>query len=137
MTVVDVSSKNDWSVVKVASAGDTLGRPYPDRRLYLASSGQELSLRVRCRPLTAAPAIGQTAAMVPLEKLAQITQRFEFLEAKLNAGASPAEIATLSREYSDLKPVADEIVAYRRALDDLAEAEIMLADPEMKALGGR
>lgn len=72
--------------------------------------------------------------MVPLEKLAQITQRFEFLEAKLNAGASPAEIATLSREYSDLKPVADEIVAYRRALDDLAEAEIMLADPEMKAL---
>ena len=28
MTVVDVSTKNDWSVVKVASAGDTLGRPY-------------------------------------------------------------------------------------------------------------
>jgi len=68
--------------------------------------------------------------MVPLEKLAQITQRFEFLEAKLNAGASPAEIATLSREYSDLKPVADEIVDYRRALDDLAEAELLLADPE-------
>ena len=72
--------------------------------------------------------------MVPLEKLAQITQRFEFLEAKLNAGASPAEIATLSREYSDLKPVADEIVDYRRALDDLAEAELLLADPEMRAL---
>jgi peptide chain release factor 1 len=72
--------------------------------------------------------------MVPLDKLAQITQRFEFLEAKLNAGASPAEIATLSREYSDLKPIADEITAYRRALDDLAEAEAMLADPEMKAL---
>ena len=72
--------------------------------------------------------------MVPLEKLAQITQRFEFLEAKLNAGASPAEIATLSREYSDLKPVADEIAAYRQALDDLAEAEIMLADPEMREL---
>ncbi len=72
--------------------------------------------------------------MVPLDKLAQITQRFEFLEAKLNAGATPAEIATLSREYSDLKPVADEIVRYRRALDDLAEAEAMLADPEMKAL---
>ncbi|MDB5661360.1 MAG: hypothetical protein JWS10_3975 [Cypionkella sp.] len=28
MKVVDVSTKNDWSVVKVASAGDTLGRPY-------------------------------------------------------------------------------------------------------------
>jgi peptide chain release factor 1 len=72
--------------------------------------------------------------MVPLDKLAQITQRFEFLEAKLNAGATPAEIATLSREYSDLGPVAAEIAAYRRALDDLAEAEAMLSDPEMKAL---
>ena len=72
--------------------------------------------------------------MVPLDKLAQITQRFEFLEARLNAGASPAEIADLSREYSDLKPVADEIAAYRQALDDVAEAELMLADPEMKAL---
>ena len=32
------------------------------------------------------------------------------------SGAAPAEIAALSREYSDLKPVADEITAYRRAL---------------------
>ena len=72
--------------------------------------------------------------MVPLDKLAQITQRFEFLEAKLNAGSNPAEIAALSREYSDLKPVADEITAYRRALDDLAEAEAMLSDPEMREL---
>ncbi|MEO6301327.1 MAG: peptide chain release factor 1 [Paracoccaceae bacterium] len=72
--------------------------------------------------------------MVPLDKLAQITQRFEFLEARLNAGASPAEIAKISREYSDIKPVAEEISSYRRALDDVAEAEIMLADPEMKAL---
>jgi peptide chain release factor 1 len=72
--------------------------------------------------------------MVPLDKLAQITQRFEYLEARLNAGATPAEIATLSREYSDLKPVAQDIDAYRRALDDLAEAELLLQDPEMKAL---
>ena len=72
--------------------------------------------------------------MVPLEKLAQITQRFEYLEARLNAGAAPAEIATVSREYSGLKPVAEEIAAYRQALDDVAEAELMLADPEMKAL---
>ncbi|MES2844459.1 MAG: peptide chain release factor 1 [Pseudomonadota bacterium] len=72
--------------------------------------------------------------MVPLDKLAQITQRFEYLEARLNAGATPAEIATLSREYSDLKPVAKDIDAYRRALDDLAEAELLLQDPEMKAL---
>ena len=72
--------------------------------------------------------------MVPLEKLAQITQRFEYLEARLNAGAAPAEIAQISREYSDLKPVADDITAYRRALDEVAEAEAMLSDPELKAL---
>jgi peptide chain release factor 1 len=72
--------------------------------------------------------------MVPLDKLAQITQRFEFLEARLNAPATPAEIATLSREYSDLKPVADQVAAYRQALDDVAEAEGWLSDPEMKAL---
>jgi len=72
--------------------------------------------------------------MVPLDKLAQITQRFEFLEAQLNAGAAPSEIARISKEYTDLKPVADEIAAYRRSLDDLTEAEAMLADPDMRAL---
>ncbi len=72
--------------------------------------------------------------MVPLDKLDQITRRFEFLEAKLSAGAAPAEIATLSREYADLKPVVAEIAAYRQALSDLEEAEAMLSDPEMKAL---
>ncbi len=72
--------------------------------------------------------------MVPLDKLAQITQRFEYLEARLNAGAAPAEIAEISREYSNLKPVADDIAAYTRALSDLSDAEAMLTDPEMKAL---
>lgn len=72
--------------------------------------------------------------MVPLDKLAQITQRFEYLEARLNAGAAPSEIAAVSREYSDLKPVAEEILAYRQALDDVAEAAVMMGDPEMKAL---
>ena len=72
--------------------------------------------------------------MVPLDKLDQITRRFGFLEAKLSAGAAPAEIATLSREYADLKPVVAEIAAYRQVLSDLEEAEAMLSDPEMKAL---
>ena len=72
--------------------------------------------------------------MVPFEKLDQITRRFEFLEARLSLGAPPAEIAALSREYSDLKPVVAQIAAYKQSLDDLAEAEAMLSDPEMKAL---
>jgi peptide chain release factor 1 len=72
--------------------------------------------------------------MVPLDRLAQITQRFEYLEARLNAGPGAGEIAALSRDYAELKPVVDQIAAYRRALDDLAGAEAMLADPEMRAL---
>jgi len=69
-----------------------------------------------------------------MDKLLQIIRRFEFLEARLSSGAAHTEIAALSREYSDLKPVVAEILGYRRALDDLAEAELMLSDPEMRRL---
>ncbi len=72
--------------------------------------------------------------MIPAEKLDQILRRFDFLEAKLSAGPSPDEIAALSREYADLKPVVAEIAAWRQAEADLAEAEAMLSDPEMRAL---
>ncbi|PPB81624.1 peptide chain release factor 1 [Albidovulum inexpectatum] len=72
--------------------------------------------------------------MIPHDKLDQIVQRLEYLEARLSAGADPADIARLSREYSELKPVVAEIRAYRQALSDLAEAETMLEDPEMRAL---
>ena len=73
--------------------------------------------------------------MIPEEKLEQICQRFAFVEAKLNEGAAVDELASLSKEYSDLKSVVEQIEAYRQMLADKAEAEDMLADPEMKALG--
>ena len=72
--------------------------------------------------------------MLPTDKLDQIVQRFDYLEARLSAGAPPAEIAGISREYADLKPVVATIAAWKQALADLAEAEAMLADPEMRAL---
>ena len=77
-------------------------------------------------------ALGHIAAMVPLDKLAQITERFEFLEASMSAGSG--DIAALGKEYSDLRPVVAEIEEYRQLLDDLAEAESMLDDPEMAEL---
>ncbi len=73
--------------------------------------------------------------MIPEAKLEQICQRFAFIEAKLNEGAAVDELAALSKEYSDLKSVVEQIEAYRQMLADKAEAEAMLADPEMKALG--
>ena len=72
--------------------------------------------------------------MLPQDRLSQIVQRFEFLEAQLNAGAAPDQIARISREYADLKPVVDQIARWRAAQDGLAEAQAMLADPEMRDL---
>lgn len=49
-------------------------------------------------------------------------------------GAEAHEIASLAKEYSDLKPVVEEVRAYQQCLADLEEAELMLDDPEMKEL---
>ncbi|SNR42113.1 peptide chain release factor 1 [Puniceibacterium sediminis] len=70
--------------------------------------------------------------MVPNDRLIQIRQRFEFLEAKLAAGGG--DLAALGREYSELKPVMEQIDAWEALKAGITEAEAMLRDPEMKAL---
>ncbi|MEJ6391673.1 peptide chain release factor 1 [Gymnodinialimonas sp. 2305UL16-5] len=72
--------------------------------------------------------------MLPQDRLRQITDRFEFLEAQLNGGPDASEIAKISREYAELKPVVTEIAAYNQLLEDLTEAELMLDDPDMRPL---
>ena len=72
--------------------------------------------------------------MIPLDKLAQIQQRFQFLEAKMNAGVSGEEIAQLAREYSEIKPVISQIEQYQALLSQIEDANEMLSDPDMKAL---
>ncbi|MBF9044721.1 peptide chain release factor 1 [Rhodobacterales bacterium HKCCE4037] len=72
--------------------------------------------------------------MLPRDRLRQITDRFEYLEAQLNGGPDASEIAQISREYAELKPVVAEIAAYEQLLSDLSEAEAMLDDPDMKPL---
>jgi peptide chain release factor 1 len=72
--------------------------------------------------------------MLPADKLDQIVQRFGYVEARLSAGAAPADIAALSREHSELAPVVATIAAWKQARADLAEAEAMLSDPEMRSL---
>ena len=71
--------------------------------------------------------------MVPMDKLYQITARFEFLEAKLASGETD-NIVELSREYSELKPVADQIMAFQTLVQDIDAAEAMMDDPEMREL---
>jgi peptide chain release factor 1 len=70
--------------------------------------------------------------MVPIERLHQITQRFEFLEAQMAEGSG--DVAALAKEYSDLKPVVEQVQAYQKLLNDIEEAEEMLTDPDMKDL---
>jgi peptide chain release factor 1 len=72
--------------------------------------------------------------MVPIDKLEQIKQRFEFLEAKMNNGAAGEDIAKLAKEYSELRPVVEQIGEYQTLLSDLKEALLMLDDPDMKDL---
>lgn len=72
--------------------------------------------------------------MVPEERLEQITQRFQYLEAAMADGASGGDIAELAREYAELKPVVEQIAEWRGLQADMAEAEAMLDDPDMKEL---
>ena len=72
--------------------------------------------------------------MIPMDRLEQIVQRFQYLEAAMSAGSDGADFAALAKEYAELKPVVEQVTAYRQLLDDLAEAEAMLADPEMAEL---
>ena len=72
--------------------------------------------------------------MVPIEKLELIRQRFQFLEAKMNDGLAGEDIARLAKEYSDLRPVIEQIEEYLRVLRDIEEAQAMLDDADMRAL---
>ncbi len=70
--------------------------------------------------------------MVPQDRLARIVGRFEYLEAAMSEGRG--DLAALGREYAELKPVV-EIAREHAALEaEIAEAEGMLSDPEMRAL---
>ena len=72
--------------------------------------------------------------MLPADRLDQITRRFEFLEARLNAGPAPDEIAAIAREYAELKPVVALIADWQGTQAAITEAQAMLADPEMRDL---
>ncbi len=70
--------------------------------------------------------------MIPLEKLARITERLEYVEAAMADGQG--DIAALGREYAELLPVATQVAEYRHLLDSIADTEAMLNDPELSAL---
>ncbi len=52
----------------------------------------------------------------------------------MSSGAAGNDIAKLGKEYADLRPVVETVTAYKDLLAQIADAEAMLADPEMKEL---
>ncbi|MEM5474964.1 peptide chain release factor 1 [Pacificibacter sp. AS14] len=70
--------------------------------------------------------------MIPEERLHQITQRFEFIEASMSTGEG--DIVALGREYAELRPVVDQVRAYMQVAQDIEDATAMLDDPDMKEL---
>ena len=71
--------------------------------------------------------------MKSLDKLKKIKEQFEFLEAKLASGISD-NFANISREYAELKPIAETIGSYLKLLDERDELKTILLDPQLKEL---
>jgi peptide chain release factor 1 len=71
-------------------------------------------------------------------KLESVARRLEEVNAALSSeGATRdmAEFKRLSREHAEITPVAARYAEYRAAAADLAAANEMLGDPEMKSFG--
>lgn len=65
-------------------------------------------------------------------KLNQVLVHFEELREKLSSTVeNPAEFAKLSKEYSDLTPLAEHILEWRRVSDEYKALEDLLADPHL------
>ena len=70
-----------------------------------------------------------------LDKLQSLSERLEEVTALLSTPEATADInrfRQLNQEHSELTPVVEAYRQYRQAESDLADAEDMLADPEMK-----
>ena len=72
-----------------------------------------------------------------LDKLHAVKNRFEELCARSEQPDfynDPKKAAALLREKNDLEPVMEAFDAYRRAEADMADAQALMGDPEMKEL---
>ena len=73
-----------------------------------------------------------------LSKLKTVADRYEAIISQLEDPAiyqDPARLAKLTREQKELTPLMETYHAYRRAESDLAAAEEMMGDPELKEMG--
>ena len=72
-----------------------------------------------------------------LEKLQGVSNRYEelcFKSEQPDFYADPKKAAALLREKNELEPVVEAYKAYRQAEQDMADAQELMGDPEMKEL---
>lgn len=70
-----------------------------------------------------------------VDKLQTIKRRHEELGQLMSSGGvSGDSMVKMAKEYADLAPVVETVIAYETALQEKADLAEMLADPEMKAM---
>ncbi|MEM6625272.1 MAG: peptide chain release factor 1 [Pseudomonadota bacterium] len=63
-------------------------------------------------------------------RLTQVIERFDAVEARMSVATDPDEIVQLSKEHSELKPVADKAHALMTARRELDDADAIINDPD-------
>ncbi|MEM7727705.1 MAG: peptide chain release factor 1 [Pseudomonadota bacterium] len=71
---------------------------------------------------------------IPDDKLRQVVDRFEQIEARMGATTDGDEIVQLGKDYAELKPVAEGVRRLQGVRAEMDDLEAMLDDPEMAAM---
>jgi len=72
----------------------------------------------------------QACMKIPQQKLGQVLDKFDAIEARMGVETVPDEIVKLAKEYAELRPVAEGVRALKQRLDEIAELEELVADPD-------
>jgi peptide chain release factor 1 len=71
---------------------------------------------------------------IPDQKLAQVVDRFEQIEARMGATTDGEEIVQLGKDYAELKPIVEGVRKLQEVRSEMADLEEMASDPEMGAM---
>ncbi|WP_299479073.1 peptide chain release factor 1 [uncultured Roseibium sp.] len=71
--------------------------------------------------------------MLARHRLDTLLDRFAEIEHLMSTGPDPAAYVKLSREYAGLEPLVTKIRALIKAEDELADAQALIADPDIDA----
>ena len=69
--------------------------------------------------------------MISQDRLHKVLDRFDAVQSEMNAGVERERFVALSKEFSELSPVADAVRALLAAQAEREEADVMLADKDM------